>query len=170
MQLCDKDIFDWLSDETWYCHNGFRLVDQDGSDVDMAQKGETMSETKQFSKRIQDILDGLELRTGKKKVQTKEDLKKCFKKICLNAYSAEENGQPRLYRRNDLTQWAAETFASGEQWFYAEPVNVKEPYGKLQLTEPKYVYVCNRQLTEEEFEAVFGGSGSGYKTDNAASL
>ena len=56
-----------------------------------------MGETKQFSKRIQDILDGLELRTGKKKVQTKEDLKKCFKKICLNAYSAEENGQPRLY-------------------------------------------------------------------------
>ena len=36
MQLCDKDIFDWLSDETWYCYKGFRLVDQDGSDVDMA--------------------------------------------------------------------------------------------------------------------------------------
>lgn len=35
-----------------------------------------MSETKQFSKRIQDILDGLELRAGKRKVRTKEDLKK----------------------------------------------------------------------------------------------
>lgn len=34
-----------------------------------------MNETKQFPKRIQDILDGLELRTGKRKVQTKEDLK-----------------------------------------------------------------------------------------------
>ena len=34
-----------------------------------------MSETKQFSKRIQDILDGLELRAGKRKVRTKEDLK-----------------------------------------------------------------------------------------------
>lgn len=34
-----------------------------------------MSETKQFPKRIQDILYGLELRTGKRKVQTKEDLK-----------------------------------------------------------------------------------------------
>ena len=42
-----------------------------------------MNETKQFPKRIQDILNGLELRSGKKKVQTKEDLKKCFqKKMC----------------------------------------------------------------------------------------
>ena len=65
-----------------------------------------MSETKKFSKRIQDILDGLEFRTGKRKVQTKEDLKKCFRKECVNAYSAEEDGKPRLYRRNDLTAWA----------------------------------------------------------------
>lgn len=115
-----------------------------------------MSETKQFSKRIQDILDGLELRTGKKPVQTTGDLKKCFQKKCLNAYSAEEDGHPMLYRRNDLTQWAAEAFARGEQWFYAEPVNAAKPYGKLQLTEPKYAYVCHRQLTEEEFAAVFG--------------
>lgn len=115
-----------------------------------------MSETRQFSERTQDILDGLELRAGKKKVQTTKDLKKCFQKKCLNAYSAEKDGHPMLYRRNDLTQWAAEAFARGEEWFYAEPVNAAEPYGKLQLTEPKYVYVCNRQLTEEEFEAVFG--------------
>ena len=90
-----------------------------------------MSETKQFSKRIQDILDGLEFRTGKRKVQTKEDLKKCFRKDCVNAYSAEENGQPRLYRRTDLTMWAAEAFARGEEWLYAEPVDPKEPYGEL---------------------------------------
>ena len=69
-----------------------------------------MSETKQFSKRIQDVLDGLELRAGKRKVQTKEDLKKCFRKDCVNIYSAEENGKPRLYRRTDLTTWAAEAF------------------------------------------------------------
>ena len=31
-----------------------------------------MSETKQFSKRIQDILDGLELRAGKKKYRRKK--------------------------------------------------------------------------------------------------
>lgn len=115
-----------------------------------------MSETKRFSKRIQDILDGLELRTGKKKVQTKEDLKKCFKIKCLNVYSAEEDGQPRLYRRSDLTQWAAEAFARGENYFCAEPVDPKEPYGKLKLAKPRYVYTCSRALTEEEFKAVFG--------------
>lgn len=42
-----------------------------------------MSETKQFPKRIQDILDGLELRTGKRKVQTKEDLKNASGKTVL---------------------------------------------------------------------------------------
>ena len=42
-----------------------------------------MSETKKFSKRIQDILDGLEFRTGKRKVQTKEDLKKASGKNAL---------------------------------------------------------------------------------------
>lgn len=115
-----------------------------------------MSETKQFSKRIQDILDGLELRTGKRKVQTKADLKKCFRKECVNAYSAEENGKPRLYRREDLTQWAKEAFERGEKFFYAEPVNPKEPCGKLKLVKPRYVYTCSRALTEEEFKAVFG--------------
>ena len=42
-----------------------------------------MSETKKFSKRIQDILDGLEFRTGKRKVQTKEDLKNASGKTVL---------------------------------------------------------------------------------------
>lgn len=115
-----------------------------------------MSKTKQFPKEFQDVLDSFKLRTGKKPVQTTGDLKKCFSKVCLNAYSAEENGQPMLYRRNDLTRWAAEAFARGEKWFYAEPVNAAEPYGRLHLTEPKYVYVCSRQLSEEEFAAVFG--------------
>lgn len=76
-----------------------------------------MSETKQFPKRIQDILDGLELRAGKRKVQTKEDLKKCFRKDCINIYSAEDDGKPRLYRRTDLTTWAAEAFSRGENYF-----------------------------------------------------
>ena len=115
-----------------------------------------MSETKQFPKRIQDILDGLELRAGKRKVQTKEDLKKCFRKDCVNIYSAEDDGKPRLYRRTDLTTWAAEAFSRGENYFCAEPVNPKEPCGKLKLAKPRYVYTCSRALTEEEFKAVFG--------------
>lgn len=35
--MTDPDeISDWLSDETGFCHDGFRLVDQDGNDADMA--------------------------------------------------------------------------------------------------------------------------------------
>lgn len=34
--MTDTDeISDWLSDETGFCHSGFRLVDQDGNDVDL---------------------------------------------------------------------------------------------------------------------------------------
>lgn len=34
--MTDPDeISDWLSDETGFCHYGFRLVDQDGNDVDL---------------------------------------------------------------------------------------------------------------------------------------
>ena len=34
--MTDTDeISDWLSDETGFCHYGFRLVDQDGNDVDL---------------------------------------------------------------------------------------------------------------------------------------
>lgn len=35
--MTDPDeISDWLSGETGFCHDGFRLVDQDGNDADMA--------------------------------------------------------------------------------------------------------------------------------------
>ena len=35
--MTDPDeIFDWLFDETGFCHDGFRLVDQNGNDADMA--------------------------------------------------------------------------------------------------------------------------------------
>lgn len=35
--MTDPDeISDWMSDETGYCHDGFRLVDQNGNDADMA--------------------------------------------------------------------------------------------------------------------------------------
>lgn len=30
------EISDWLSDETGFCHDGFRLIDQNGNDADMA--------------------------------------------------------------------------------------------------------------------------------------
>ena len=34
--MTDPDeISDWLSDETGFCHDGFRLIDQDGNDADL---------------------------------------------------------------------------------------------------------------------------------------
>lgn len=145
-----KDVDEFLSENIEKVFV-LTIAEKDGEKL-MAE----MSETKQFSKRIQDILDGLELRAGKRKVRTKEDLKKCFRTDCVNIYSAEENGKPRLYRRTDLTTWAAEAFSRGENYFCAEPVDPKKPYGKLKLAKPRYVYTCSRALTEEEFKAVFG--------------
>lgn len=66
-----------------------------------------------------------------------------------------DDGEPRLYRREDLTQWAKEAFKRRENFFYAEPVNPNHPYGRLRLTEPNYVYRLNKTLTKEEFDAVF---------------
>ena len=35
--MTDPDeISDWLSDETGFCHYGFRIVDQNGNDVNLA--------------------------------------------------------------------------------------------------------------------------------------
>ena len=31
-----EEISDWLSDETGFCHYGFRLIDQNGNDTDIA--------------------------------------------------------------------------------------------------------------------------------------
>lgn len=41
-----------------------------------------MSETKQFSKRIQDILDGLELRAGKKSTDERRLKKMLPERLC----------------------------------------------------------------------------------------
>ena len=45
---------------------------------------------------------------------------------------------PQEYRRSDLYQWAKETRARGEEYFYYRPVNFNDPYGKLELCEPTY--------------------------------
>lgn len=39
--MTDPDeISDWLSDETGFCHDGFRIVDQNGNDVNLAPRKE----------------------------------------------------------------------------------------------------------------------------------
>lgn len=138
----EENVADWLSDETGFCVFGFVL--------------ETEEKKKRPNENVKKIKDRLDLLTGKKPLQNVKDLKKCFIPVCTNGYSAEDDGEPRLYRREDLTQWAKEAFKRGEPFFYAEPVNPNHPYGRLRLTEPNYVYRLNKTLTKEEFDAVFG--------------
>ena len=47
---------------------------------------------------------------------------------------------PQQYRRGDLYQWAKETRARGEEYFYYRPVNPNDPYGELELCDPTYHY------------------------------
>lgn len=90
------------------------------------------------------------------------DLSLVFKKVCVNRYPAVEyrvsdgkvTSRPALYRRSDLSDWAEEAFEKGETSFYAEPVDPANPYGKLRLCEPKYVYELKRSLTVEEYNAL----------------
>ena len=50
---------------------------------------------------------------------------------------------------------AKEAFERNEMNFYCEPVDERNPYGKLRLSDPKYTYKLKRDLSEEEFEILF---------------
>lgn len=60
----------------------------------------------------------------------------------------------------DLYKFATEAYERGEDCFYAEPVDPEEPNGNLKLCEPKYVYRLSRDITVEEYEAIFGKESS----------
>lgn len=99
------------------------------------------------------------LEKARKPVETIEELEKLFDKCYTNLYYAVDPNnetKPMLYRRDDLTNWAHEAFERGEKYFYCEPVDANNPYGKLRLCEPKYVYKMRRSLTTKEFENIFG--------------
>lgn len=89
-----------------------------------------------------------------------EKLEDLFIKCCINSYRTWEINEytkkmgPLLYRRPDLYEWAKEFYEKGEDFFYAEPVNPDDRYGKLKLTEPKYVYKLKRPLTEDEYKEI----------------
>lgn len=77
---------------------------------------------------------------------------------CTNCYPACEQKpgskekQAKLYRRNDLTQFARKAFENGESIFYAEPADPNRPYGPLKLCKPQRVYACNVTVTQEQYE------------------
>lgn len=94
----------------------------------------------------------------KENVETLSDLQLLFNRYDVNIsrrFYAVKNGEPMLYRREDLTQWAKEAFERGEKYFHCKPVNEKNPYGPLVLCEPEYNYRLLRPLTEKEYNSIF---------------
>jgi PTH2 family peptidyl-tRNA hydrolase len=65
---------------------------------------------------------------------------------------------PRLYRRDDLTDWATEAFEKGETLFYFRPTDPDNPYGKLELCEPTYHYQASVNFDLETWENWICGS------------
>ena len=74
---------------------------------------------------------------------------KC-RKIVINQMPVTDT--PWRYRHPDHCKMATKAFEEGRKYYYYEPVDSKNSYGKLQECEPKYVYECTVRLTEKEFE------------------
>lgn len=90
-------------------------------------------------------------------------IKKHTARVVLNrgrAWYIDEVGEkiPQHYRRGDLDRWAEEARECGEDYFYYESVNPKEPYGKLQLCDMKYCYKTNIDIDISLYENWFNGS------------
>lgn len=51
------------------------------------------------------------------------------------AWESKKDNKPQWYRRPDLHEWAKQARERGEDYFYAQPVNPKDPYGKLEFRE-----------------------------------
>lgn len=93
-----------------------------------------------------------------------ETFQNLFKKVCVNATPStrvtmdpdtkKPVKKPMRYRRDDLSKWAEEAFHAKKHYFYTEPVNPKNPNGRLRLCEPKYVYQLKHELSEEEYQNV----------------
>ena len=72
--------------------------------------------------------------------------------------TAIKDGQPMLYRRHDLTQWAREAYDRGEQYFYIRPVDPLRPYDELELCDPNFVYEANLKFDLDLYEQWINGS------------
>lgn len=83
-------------------------------------------------------------------------------KLLDSYYSAWEysNGKkvnPQLYRRGDLNVWAEEARKHGESGFFAEPVDLNNPYGELRLCEKKYHYQTSLKIDNDLYEQWING-------------
>ena len=83
-----------------------------------------------------------------------EQIKSKIHKVCTNLKPVyKDNGQIQVYLRPDLTKWAEEMASTGKKYFYTEPVDPNNWYGKLRLCEPKYEYRVE-SLTQEEYDVL----------------
>lgn len=84
----------------------------------------------------------------------KTQIKSKIHKICVNRFPVyDSDGRVQLYRRPDLSEWAAKAAADGERYFYVEAINPNISGGKLRLCDPKYEYRVN-SLTQEEYDVL----------------
>ena len=84
----------------------------------------------------------------------KAQIKSKIHKVCINGLPAyDSDGRVQLYRRPDLSEWAAKAAADGERYFYVEAINPNISGGKLRLCNPKYEYRVE-SLTQEEYDVL----------------
>jgi hypothetical protein len=85
---------------------------------------------------------------------TKAQIKSKIHKVCVNRFPVyDSDGRVQLYRRPDLSEWAAKAAADGERYFYIEAINPNINGGKLRLCCPKYEYRVD-SLMQEEYNAL----------------
>lgn len=84
----------------------------------------------------------------------KTQIKSKIHKVCVNRFPVyDSDGRVQLYRRPDLSEWAAKAAADGERYFYVEAVTPNISGGKLRLCNPKYEYRIE-SLTQEEYDVL----------------
>ena len=91
-----------------------------------------------------------------KKIERLSDLQSLFKRQVFNKHiSTCPYGGPQPYLKPNMTELATQAYKRKEEYFYCEPVNPGNPNGPQKLSEPKYEYILERPLTEEEYNNIF---------------
>ena len=84
----------------------------------------------------------------------KSRIKSKIHKIYTNANPVyDDTGRIMSYLRPDLSAWANEFAKSEKRYFFTEPVDPANKYGKLRLCEPKYEYRVDN-LTSKEYDTL----------------
>ena len=89
-----------------------------------------------------------------------EFLKRSFSKICLNSYRVyagkDLDGKlhRQIYSRGDLDAICQKAYEEGKDEFYADLKNKNDKNSSYIATKPRYEYVMDKHLTQEEYDAL----------------